>query len=135
MCKRCRNPNCDDYKNYGARGIDVSPKWPTAKEFIEWSLTHGYADNLTIERNEVDGPYSPENCCWIPRNKQNRNTRKSIKIEVNGLSLVASEWDTYLGLYKGCIARYYHLHGEASVKVYIENLLLGIPTTQPITVM
>lgn len=38
----------------------------------------------TIERIRVDGPYSPENCVWLPRKFQNRNKQNSRFVEWNG---------------------------------------------------
>ena len=44
-------------------------------EFRTWALAHGYADNLTIERKDVNMDYCPSNCCWIPKSEQVRNQR------------------------------------------------------------
>jgi hypothetical protein len=43
--------------------------------FHSWAYAHGYADDLTIERNDVNGNYCPENCCFIPLAMQARNRR------------------------------------------------------------
>lgn len=41
----------------------VRGKW--LAKFREWLLSHGYNENLTIDRIESDKGYSPENCQWI----------------------------------------------------------------------
>lgn len=75
---RCNNPNCDRYYLYGAKGIKICKDWENNfLSFAEWSLNHGYADDLTIDRIDSSKDYSPDNCQWITRGE---NTAKSNKI-------------------------------------------------------
>lgn len=83
MLNRCRNKNVKAYADYGARGITVCEAWIAYLGFKEWALANGYADNLTIERENVDGPYEPGNCSWIPRSFQSAN-RRTIRRDPNG---------------------------------------------------
>ena len=48
-----------------------------AKAFIDWALTHGYSDELTIERINVNGNYEPNNCTWIPMSEQYKNKQSN----------------------------------------------------------
>lgn len=60
MISRCENPNKTFYKNYGGRGIKVCAEWN--KDFVafkDWALENGYKDDLTIDRIDNDGNYSP----------------------------------------------------------------------------
>ena len=71
MKSRCKNP----VKYYGERGISVCSGWMSFISFRDWALSHGYADNLTIERMDPDGNYEPTNCEWITRSENSRRAR------------------------------------------------------------
>ena len=78
---RCFNPNATAYNRYGGRGLGMCVEWKRdAGAFIEWAKNNGYTDSLTIERIDVNGDYSPDNCKWIPMCEQYRNMRKSVYI-------------------------------------------------------
>lgn len=74
MRRRCNNPNTHGYKYYGGRGIKVCEVWNNSfTSFFEWAINNGYADNLTIDRINVDGNYEPTNCRWITIQEQQKN--------------------------------------------------------------
>lgn len=95
ILERCNNPNCKEYKWYGGRGIKCT--FSDFEEFKNFALTHGYTDELTCERIDCNGDYSPDNLMFIPNEWQARNTRNNVKIEYNGLSLCAAEWAELFG--------------------------------------
>lgn len=85
MKSRCDNPHCPAYKNYGGRGIKVCNEWhDNFQSFYDWAMSHGYTDELTIERIDNDKGYSPDNCCWITREEQARNKRNIRYVELDG---------------------------------------------------
>lgn len=78
MKSRVLKPNCSDYKNYGGRGITICDAWVNDfLSFKSWAIANGYAENLTIERINVNGNYEPANCTWITILEQAKNKRNS----------------------------------------------------------
>lgn len=92
---RCYNPQHSAYKNYGGRGVTIDPDWLNSYEaFKDWSIQNGYVEdgNLTIDRVNNDEGYSPENCRWVTRKVQSRNTRRNRFLEIKGTRLCVADW-------------------------------------------
>lgn len=78
MISRCYREKDIHYNAYGKRGITVCDEWVNNKlSFINWALSNGYSDNLTLERINVNGNYEPSNCCWIPMKDQYKNKQSN----------------------------------------------------------
>ena len=88
MKRRCYNETSPRYGDYGGRGIKICAEWMDSKsgfdKFVDWALRNGYREDLTIDRIDVDGDYSPENCAWKTRKEQNNNKRVTIWVEYRG---------------------------------------------------
>ena len=104
MKQRCRNPNVLGYKYYGGRGIKVCAEWENYFAFRDWALSHGYRDNLTIERNDVNGDYCPENCSWATYRQQANNKTNNRFIEYHGKRMTSRQWDRELGFREGILS-------------------------------
>lgn len=97
--KRCYNVNDRSYANYGARGIKMCDEWYNDfSTFKDWALSHGYEDDLSIDRIDVDGNYCPDNCRWATALTQANNSRHCHYISYNGETHSISEWSRILGI-------------------------------------
>lgn len=102
MKQRCYNPNNQSYDDYGGRGIKICDEWLDPEngliKFYFWSITHGYRDNLTIDRINFNGDYSPENCRWTNRIVQSNNKRNNMTLTLNGITHTAATWSEITGI-------------------------------------
>jgi hypothetical protein len=89
---RCNNSNHPSYKWYGARGISVAEEWQDSYIcFKEWAMSHGYSDNLELERIDVNEGYSPKNCKWISHHEQTLNRRDTLYATLDGRTMKLRE--------------------------------------------
>lgn len=98
MRQRCENKNNPRYDSYGGRGITVCDDWNDFENFRDWSLSHGYADDLSIDRRDNNQDYSPENCRWADRVAQQNNRRVNRYFTYAGETKTITEWSRYLGV-------------------------------------
>jgi hypothetical protein len=92
MLQRCKNPNARDYNYYGGDGIQVCEEWHDFSVFLDWALSHGYREGLTIDRIDNDGNYEPGNCDWTTHKEQMQNTKKTIIATAWGETKPLSAW-------------------------------------------
>lgn len=70
MKQRCYNAKHPSYEYYGAKGITICDEWLNDfMSFKEWAESHGYTDELTIDRIDPKKGYSPDNCQWLTINE------------------------------------------------------------------
>lgn len=74
MIQRCTNPKNKSFKNYGARGISVCEQWRKYEQFRD-DMGERPA-NTSLDRIDVNGNYTPENCRWASLKTQARNQRR-----------------------------------------------------------
>lgn len=116
MKGRCYNPHDPRYDRWGGRGITVCDEWRDSFEaFYEWAMSHGYADDLTIDRIDNDGNYTPDNCRWATQSEQSRNRNSNIKIRIGNSTRTLTEWcEIFRVDYNNVVSRY-HRNGFASI--------------------
>lgn len=124
MKNRCYNPKRKDFKDYGGRGITICDDWLNMEvvpntwhstkgwlAFKTWALTHGYNDEMTIDRIDVNKGYSPENCRWVTMKVQGNNARSNRLITYKNKTQTLMMWCEELGLrYERVWFRLYKKH-------------------------
>lgn len=99
MKNRCYNTNDEHYPDYGARGITVCEEWKdNFQVFYEWAISHGFREDLTIDRIDVNKGYSPNNCRWATAKEQQRNRRITVYLDYKGDKKPLAEWAEIKGI-------------------------------------
>lgn len=91
MKRRCDNPNAANYHLYGGRGITYCKRWKDFSKFYK-DLGERPSNTHSLEREDNDGDYEPNNCRWATRLEQASNKRNNRYIEHNGEVHTLSEW-------------------------------------------
>jgi hypothetical protein len=79
MRLRCNGANQPGYKYYGGKGVKVCAEWDTYPAFRDWAHSHGYTDELSIDRIDPNGHYDPANCEWVTPTENTRRMFSSRK--------------------------------------------------------
>lgn len=106
MKDRCYNQNNPQYKWYGGKDtpIEICSEWlHDFKTFYDWAMTNGYKDDLTIDRINFNGNYSPDNCRFVTIQEQQNNKSNNHLLTYNGKTMNITQWAQELGLPRGVI--------------------------------
>lgn len=99
MKDRCYRRECEEYKRYGMRGIKVCEEWKNNfQSFYLWSIENGYKNGLTLDRKNVNGDYTPENCRWATEKEQANNRRNNKFLTNNGETKTMKQWSEEVGI-------------------------------------
>lgn len=84
MKDRCRNPRNIQYADYGGRGISVCDRWMAS--FAAFAADMGERPaGTSLDRIDNNGNYEPGNCRWATRREQQRNQRRAVFVEIEGV--------------------------------------------------
>lgn len=124
MKTRCYNSRSNGYSDYGGRGILICDEWRNDfHSFYDWAISHGYLDNLSIDRIDVNGNYEPSNCKWSTAKEQVRNRRNTLLFECGTEKKTLKEICDLFGLnYKTEHTRLSR-HGFDAEQQYLNKLL------------
>ena len=91
MIRRCTNPKCKAFEDYGGRGITVCDKW---RDFINFYADMGLRpEGLSIDRINNNGNYEKSNCRWATWSEQANNKREYKIRRDNTTGIKGISWD------------------------------------------
>lgn len=119
MKSRCLNPNFEAYKDYGGRGITVCSRW--SESFADFLADMGERPTPahTLERNNTNGNYEPNNCRWATRLEQANNKRNNRQISIEGVTKTLAQWALDAGV------------TEAGLRARIKRGIAGVDLLDP----
>jgi hypothetical protein len=93
MKQRCYNPNHKFYKDYGGRGVIVSPSWLISFENFITDMGRAPSSQHTLDRfPNKNGNYELGNCRWATKLEQGLNKRNNVLVCFEGESMPLSEY-------------------------------------------
>lgn len=98
-----RTQNLKD-PDYGGRGIKVCDRWRSFENFFE-DMGKCPSKTHSIERDDVNGNYCPENCRWATQVEQANNKRNNHPITFRGKTQNIGQWAAELGIGGSTIKR------------------------------
>lgn len=104
MKYRCFFKDNPAWQYYGGRGITVCNEWLNFENFRN-DMEDSYRPGLSLERIDVNGNYCKDNCIWIPRKDQMKNTTRTKKYEYGGESMLLSDWAIKLGFKRSTLSQ------------------------------
>jgi len=98
MKNRCYNEKTPSYKYYGGRNIKVCDRWLHSFENFLEDMGNKPTPKYSIERDDVNGDYTPENCRWATNKEQCGNRRTNRWLEYNGERMILQDWAIKLNI-------------------------------------
>lgn len=107
MMQRCNDPNADNFKHYGGKGISVCERW---RDFAAFLADMGECKNdETLDRIDNAKGYEPGNCRWATMAEQNRNRSHCVKLSYQGRTMILRDWATEIGISPNALAQRIYL--------------------------
>ena len=98
MKSRCLNKADAGYPNYGGRGIKVCERWRNSFENFLEDMGEKPSPQHSLDRIDVNGDYTPENCRWATRKEQANNKRTSAYLTLGERTQTVSQWAEELSM-------------------------------------
>lgn len=93
MLRRCYLPSCDARGAYHFRGVRVFREWAQPDGILRFIEDMGAIPSRlhSLDREDVNGHYTPANCRWATREQQNANKRNNHYVQLAGERVTITE--------------------------------------------
>ena len=96
--RKCKDVNYKSFMSYGGVGVAVCEEWQEYVVFKKWALENGYRQGLFLNRRDIDGDFTPNNCFWDNKRERPRRSSNEHLITYNGETHNIKEWSKMLGV-------------------------------------
>ncbi|PTG04435.1 hypothetical protein BU687_04840 [Staphylococcus chromogenes] len=96
MLARCYNPQSENFRYYGGRGIDVCKRWKDNFQNFLDDMQPSYFEGAELDRIDNNGNYEPQNCRWVTHS-HNMLNRKGFKNSTSYPGVRITPQGNYLG--------------------------------------
>lgn len=113
IIQRCHNTKHPKYRFYGGRGIAVCDAWRGRDGADAFAAHIGPRPSPahSVDRIDNTGDYEPGNVRWATQQEQMNNTRRNVRITVDGETLTLRQWSQRTGIkYRTLEYRYHEAH-------------------------
>jgi len=97
MLHRCVSRDPKKYRTYAGRGIRVCDRWKSFLNFLA-DMEETYFPGATIERENGDLGYNPENCRWATTIEQANNKVDNHPVTFRGATRTIAQWSRETGI-------------------------------------
>lgn len=97
MKTRCENENHEWFHRYGGRGISVCERWNSFENFYADMGPKPTPDH-SIERENNDLGYGPDNCRWATEKEQMNNRSNNVYFQYQGVRITKTQLAEKLGV-------------------------------------
>jgi len=126
MKNRCYNQKVNAFKHYGGRGIEVCDEWKKDYHaFYLWCIDNGWVKGLEVDRLDVNGNYSKENCRITTHIENGYNKRNTRYVVYQGKTICLAKLLNDMGL-----SQYYYKvhHSHVRKNKPLEDIMKKIIT-------
>lgn len=78
MKQKCNNPNNPHYSSFGKKGVQVCNSWNEFQQFKLWAEQNGYVEGLLLDRKDLNGNFTPSNCCFVTKGEHSSTKNSPI---------------------------------------------------------
>jgi hypothetical protein len=103
MKQRCRDPNHDNWDEYGGRGITVCDRWLNSFENFLTDMGERPSSAYTLDRIKGSEGYEPGNVRWATAKEQQQNLRSNRIISFNGVAMNVTDAALAAGLPRNAV--------------------------------